>query len=29
MKEAEAAFQEALDTYRQLAKANPDAYQPE
>ena len=29
MKEAEAAFQEALDICRQLAKANPAAYQPD
>src|SRR5258708_26237061 len=28
IKEAEAAFQEAADTYRQVVKANP-AYQPE
>jgi parvulin-like peptidyl-prolyl isomerase len=28
MKEAEAAFQAALDIYRQLVKANPAAYQP-
>ncbi len=28
MKEAEAAFQEALDNYRQLAKSNSAAYQP-
>src|SRR5271157_1625840 len=29
MKEAEAAYQEALDIFRQLAKTNPAAYQPD
>ena len=29
MKEAEAAFQEALEIYRQLAKGNPAGYQPD
>ncbi|WP_423787669.1 tetratricopeptide repeat protein, partial [Klebsiella pneumoniae] len=28
MKEAEAAYQEALSTFRELAKANPEAYLP-